>query len=303
MKIRPPRLREGDGVGIIAPAGPVERSEIEPAIPLLESLGFKVCLGLHVYEKKAYLAGEDETRLADLHAMFQDDGVRAILCARGGYGIHRILEKIDYALVKKNPKIVVGYSDITALLIALYRKTGLVTFHGPMAKELGKNENRNLDAFLHLTTSRGKVTFSLAGGRVIRQGKSRGVLLGGNLSLLCHLVGTPFMPAPRGKILFVEEKGEPLYRIDRMLTYLKLSGFLGQLAGVVFGGFSDCGEASSTLEVLEERTCSLAVPVMTGLKVGHGLENMAIPVGVSAILDTETMTLTPAEPCVSEARI
>ena len=190
--IRPPRLRQGDGVGIIAPAGPVEPSEIEPAISLLESLGFRVCLGPHVYERKAYLAGDDETRLADLHEMFRNDEVRAILCARGGYGIHRILEKIDYTLAKKSPKIIVGYSDITALLIALYRKTGLVTFHGPMARELGKNENRNLESLLQLITSDSRITFSLSHGKVIRPGKSRGVLLGGNLSLLCHLIGTPF---------------------------------------------------------------------------------------------------------------
>ena len=300
MKIKPPRLRQGDGVGIIAPAGPVDPSEIEAAISLLESLGFRVCLGPHVYERKEYLAGDDETRLADLHEMFRDDGVRVILCARGGYGTHRILEKIDYTLAKKSPKIIVGYSDITALLIAFYRQTGLVTFHGPMARDLGKNENRNLESFLQLITSDSRITFSLSHGKLIRPGKSRGVLLGGNLSLLCQLIGTPFMPPPRGKILFIEEKGEPLYRIDRMLTYLKLAGFLGKCAGVVFGEFSECGEASSVIEVLEERTHELGIPVVTGLKVGHGLENMAVPVGISAILETETMSLTLAEPCVSK---
>jgi muramoyltetrapeptide carboxypeptidase len=299
VKIRPPRLRLGDRVGIVAPAGPVEPSEIEPALSLLESLGFRVRLGAHVYEKKEYLAGGDESRLADLHEMFRDEGVRAILCARGGYGIHRILERIDYSLARENPKILSGYSDITALLIALYRKSGLVTFHGPMAKNLSTNENRNLEFLLELITSGGRIRFSLSGGRVIRQGKSRGVLLGGNLSLLCHLVGTRFMPAPRGKILFIEEKGEPLYRIDRMLTYLKLTGFLGKCAGVVFGEFSECGTASSVVELLEERTRELETPIVTGLKVGHGLENMAVPVGISAILDTDTMSLTLAEPCVS----
>ena len=300
MKIKPPRLRQGDGVGIIAPAGPVEPSEIEPAISLLESLGFRVCLGPHVYERKAYLAGDDETRLADLHEMFRKDEVRVILCARGGYGIHRILEKIDYTLAKKSPKIIVGYSDITALLIALYRKTGLVTFHGPMAKDLGKNENRNLESLLQLVTSDSRITFSLSHGKVIRPGKSRGVLLGGNLSLLCQLIGTPFMPPPRGKILFIEEKGEPHYRIDRMLTHLKLAGFLTQCAGVVFGEFSECGDASSVVEVLQERTHELGIPVMTGLKVGHGLENVAVPVGVRAILDTETKSVTLAEPSVTD---
>jgi muramoyltetrapeptide carboxypeptidase len=272
----------------------VERSEIEPALSLLRSLGFGVRLGAHVYEKKEYLAGDDESRLADLHEMFRDEGVRAILCARGGYGIHRILERIDYALVRQNPKILSGYSDITALLVALYKKTGLVTFHGPMARNLGANESRNLEFLL------GRIGFSLSGGRVIRRGKCRGVLVGGNLSLLCHLVGTRFMPAPRGKILFIEETGEPLYRIDRMLTHLKLAGFLGKCAGVVFGEFSECGAAPSVLELLEERTRDLETPVVTGLKVGHGLENMAVPVGIGAVLDTDTRSLTLAEPCVSD---
>lgn len=303
MIIRPPRLRQGERVGIIAPAGPVEPFEIEPAISLLESLGFRVCLGSHVYERKTYLAGDDETRLADLHEMLRNDEVKVILCARGGYGTHRLLEKIDYSLAKKRPKIIVGYSDITALLVALYRKTGLVTFHGPMAKELGKNENKNLESFLQLITSGSKIAFSLSHGKVIRPGKGRGVLLGGNLSLLCHLIGTPFMPSPRGKILFLEERGEPLYRIDRMLTYLKLAGFLGQCTGVVFGEFSECGDTSSIIEVFREKTRELSVPVMTGLKVGHGLENVAVPVGVRAILDTETMSLTLTEPSVSDSCI
>ncbi len=303
MKIKPPRLRQGDEVGIVAPAGPVEPSEIDPAVSLLESLGFRVRLGLHVYQKRGYLAGEDETRLSDLHDMFRDDGVRVILCARGGYGTHRILDKIDYGLAKKKPKIISGYSDVTALLIALYRKTGLVTFHGPMAKDLGKNENRNLESFLQLVASDGRTAFSLSGGRVLRAGVSQGALMGGNLSLLCHLLGTPFLPSPTGKILFIEEKGEPLYRIDRMLTHLKLAGFLGQCAGVVFGEFSECGSASTILEVLEERTRDLEIPVVTGLKVGHGSENRAVPIGVRATLDSETMSLTLAEPCVIDPRI
>ena len=299
MKTRPPRLRQGDVVGIVAPAGPVESSEIEPAISLLESLGFRVRLGPHVYERKEYLAGDDETRLADLHEMFRNDGVRAILCARGGYGIHRILERIDYTLARENPKIISGYSDITALLIALYRKTGLVTFHGPMAKDLGKNENRNLESLLQLITSGSRIRLPLSGGRAIRPGKSRGVLLGGNLSLFCHLIGTPFMPTPRGKIFFIEEKGEPLYRIDRMLTHLKLTGFLSKCAGLVFGEFSECGQSTSIIELLEERTSELEIPVVTGLRVGHGLENMTVPEGIRAILETETMSLTLTEPCVS----
>ena len=299
MKIRPPRLRHGDGIGIIAPAGPIEPSDMQPGIDLLESSGFRVHLSPHLYERKEYLAGDDETRLRDFHDMFRNNRVKAILCARGGYGTQRLLENIDYELICGNPKIIAGYSDITALLIALYRRNGLITFHGPMVKDLGKNQTRNLESFLGLVTSEEKVTFSLSNGKIIRQGQSKGVLLGGNLSILCHMVGTRFMPSPRGKILLIEEKGEPLYRIDRMLTHLTLTGVLRGCAAVVFGQFSECGDEASVIELLEEKTSHLNIPVVTGLGMGHGEENVTLPIGVRAFLDTEKMNLSLMEPCVS----
>jgi muramoyltetrapeptide carboxypeptidase len=298
VRIRPPRLERGDGVGIIAPAGPVADLEIQPGADLLRSLGFEVFPSSHVLEKKDYLAGDDRVRLRDLHDMFRSDRVRAILCARGGYGTLRLLESIEYEVIRENPKIIVGYSDITALLIALHKKTGLVTFHGPVVRDFRRNRHQNLKSLLRLVGSGEKPSFPLLHGEVIRPGKAEGVLVGGNLCLLCHLLGTAFMPAPKGKILFLEEKGEPLYRIDRMLTHLRLSGFLRRCAGIVFGEFVECGDGSSLAQVVRERTSDLEMPVVTGLRAGHGQENVTLPIGVRACLDTENMSLSILEACV-----
>jgi muramoyltetrapeptide carboxypeptidase len=298
VKIIPPRLEQGKGIGIIAPAGPVADPEIQPGADLLRSLGFKVLLSSHVLEKKDYLAGNDRDRLRDLHDMFRSDKVGAIFCARGGYGTLRLLESIDYEIIRENPKILVGYSDITALLIALHKRTGLVTFHGPVLRDFRKNQHQNLKFLLRLVGSGEKPSFPLTGGEVIHPGKAEGVLLGGNLSLLCHLVGTSFIPQAKGKILFIEEKGEPLYRVDRMLTHLKLSGFLRRCAGIVFGEFMECGDASSLIQVLHERTSDLEMPVVTGLRAGHGEENVTLPIGVRACLDTGKMSLSILEACV-----
>ncbi len=298
MKIIAPRLKLGDGIGVVAPAGPVIDSEIQPGAERLRSLGFEVLLSPHVLEKKDYLAGDDRVRLEDLHDMFRNDRVRAILCARGGYGTLRLLEGIDYEVIRNNPKIIVGYSDITALLMALYKRTGLITFHGPVLRDLGKNRYRNLESLLRLVGSEEKPSFHLTGGEVIRPGKAKGVIVGGNLNLLCHLQGTPFMLSPRGKILFIEEKGEPLYRVDRMLTHLKLSGLLTRCAAVVFGEFVECGDPSSLAQVLRDRTADLGIPVVTGLRAGHGEEHMTLPIGARAYIDTDKMSLSLLEACV-----
>ena len=221
--IRPPRLRPGDQIGVISPAGPVNRSDLQPGLRLLESSGFRVLVAPHVYNRRGYLAGDDEARLADLHAMFQDKDIKAIFCARGGYGSLRLLSKIRYDLIKESPKIFVGYSDITALLMAIYKKTGLVTFHGPMFRELALRSQENWESLLGLLSSKQLVKLSLTEGSAFINGRATGPLIGGNLSLICHLLGTPFFPSLDGCILFIEEKGEALYRLDRMITHLALS--------------------------------------------------------------------------------
>jgi muramoyltetrapeptide carboxypeptidase len=297
--LKPPKLQKGGTVGVIAPAGPVTPSEIQPGIKLLESFGYKVIVSPHLYRRQDYVAGDDETRLGDLHSMLGNGDVKVIFCARGGYGTLRLLEKIDFELIRRNPKIIVGYSDISALLLAIYKKTGLVTFHGTMVRELSKNRNRNLRSFLDMVSSDEAWQLNLSKGNALVPGQVKGRLLGGNLSLICHLLGTPFMPSLNKSILFVEEKEEPIYRIDRMMTHLRLSGQLRGLVGLIAGSFEGCGEISSINRVLVDTVSHLQIPVVSGLPVGHGPENISLPLGVQASLDTEAMILSIIEPCVT----
>ncbi|MBN2126288.1 MAG: LD-carboxypeptidase [Deltaproteobacteria bacterium] len=299
MILKALRLRPGDRIGIIAPAGPVDASEMAPGIALLESQGYEVVPSDHLYDRQGYLAGEDAARLHDLHAMFRDGAVRAILCARGGYGSMRLLEKIDFDLIGRNPRIFVGYSDITALLWAMHARTRLVTVHGPMVRELLRDEGRNLEYLLDLLSSERPPRLDLSGATVLRRGHAVGPLFGGNLSLICHLLGTPFLPSLQGALLFIEDRGEPPYRVDRMLTHLRLGGVLEGLAGVVAGSFDDCGEPSELDGVLAEVLSGLDIPVVSGLPVGHAARNVPLPIGIPAELDTEAMRLSVLEPCVA----
>jgi muramoyltetrapeptide carboxypeptidase len=299
VKIKPPRLKEGDRIGIIAPAGPVLQGEIQPGLDFLESLGFEPVCSPHLFDQFGYLAGDDKARLKDLHAMFRDKKIKALLCARGGYGTHRILQKLDYNLFRQQPKILVGYSDITSLLCALLKKSGMITIHGPVLRDLLKGGGRNAALLLKLMTSDELTTVNFPSGTAVKKGRAEGVVLGGNLSLICHLIGTPFLPSFKGKLLFVEEKGEPLYRIDRMLTHLLLSGELEKCAGLMVGTFEECGDPASVIDLLRERCSRLSMPILSGLPVGHGEQNVPLPIGTRAVLDTGTMSLEIKEPCVS----
>lgn len=296
---KPRRLLGGDVIGIVAPGGPVTREELQPGIELLESQGYRIASAPHLYAQTGYLAGDDDNRLQDLHMMFADPEVKAVLCARGGYGTLRLLDRIDYTLIGDNPKIIAGYSDITALLLALYKMSGLATFHGPLVKDLTKNEKRNLGAFLDLVGSEGVMQWDLHQATCLRPGRAAGPLLGGNLTLITHLIGTPYMPALSGAILFIEDRGEPLYRVDRMLTHLHLGGIFKELAGLVAGRFEDRGDALDIGHLLVERTSDTGIPVIAGLPFGHGHFNLPLPVGLMGRMDTETMRLSALEPCVS----
>ncbi len=296
--IKPPRLRPGDLISIISPAGPVDESELQPDLELLKSSGLRIHVAPHVYDRHDYLAGDDEARLSDLHAMFQDRKIKAIFCARGGYGTLRLLDKIDYDLIRENPKIIVGYSDITALLMAINKKTGLVTFHGPMVRGLSALHNSSRESLFKLISSNQPVSFSPIAGNPLIAGRATGPLIGGNLSLICHLIGTPFLPSLDSAILFIEERGEPLYRIDRMLTHLALTGQLKGIAGLIGGEFIECGDISAIDNLLNTLASDLDIPLTTGFPVGHGLTNLALPLGMAAELDTSLMTLSILESSV-----
>ena len=306
----PRPLSPGATVGVITPSSSIGREELEKALQNLKSLGLKVELTPNVRVKKGFLAGTDEQRLDDLHAMFANPEIDAILCARGGYGSQRLLDKINYDLIRKNPKIFVGYSDITALHIAIHQQTGLITFHGPNA---GSTYSPFTQSHFQALLFNNELPYSVSCsdeqldplnrgvGYTITPGKASGALVGGNLTIISTLMGTPYQPDFSGKIVFLEDIGEAPYRIDRMLTQLLLVDAFKQASGIALGIFRDCEEEPddpdfidtlSLKEVLQERLQSLGIPVMYGLPFGHIMDNGVIPYGVEATLDAEALSLT-----------
>ncbi|HDZ91597.1 MAG TPA: LD-carboxypeptidase [Deltaproteobacteria bacterium] len=296
--LKPPRLRPGDQIGVVSPAGPVSESQLKPGLDLLRSRGFRLRVAPHVYDRRKYLAGDDGDRVSDLHQMFLDRETKAIFCTRGGYGTLRLLQRLDYDLVRDHPKIIVGYSDITALLMAINRMTGLITFHGPMVRGLSGLEGDSLERLLAMVSGADPVRLGPMGGISLIPGRTSGPLMGGNLSLICHLTGTPFFPSLEGSILFVEDRGEPLYRIDRMLTHLVLTGRLKGIVGLMGGEFVECGDSSAVDYLLMTVASDLNIPLATRIPAGHGPVNLALPLGIPVSFDTASMTLSLQESCV-----
>ncbi len=305
--IKPKRLAKGDTVGVIAPASSLPPEDFDNAIQHLQDLGFKTKLGKYVRSRNGFLAGTDKERLEDLHWAFADKEVSAVWCIRGGYGTTRFLPAIDFSLIKKNPKVFIGYSDITALHTSIHQNTGLVTFHGPVAastfSDYAKNHvvktlmNPSAPYKIELSPDNIAKESNLYKTEVITKGKCRGKLIGGNLSLLSAMAGTPFaLRNTKGKILFIEDVGEQPYRIDRMLVQLKQSVDLSQLAGIACGIFEDCNPKDTTsqtlLEVLKDQLGNLGIPVIYGLSFGHIRDQFTLPVGIKAELDTENATMT-----------
>ena len=306
--IKPKRLAKGDTVAVIAPSSGVTPESFEKALRNLDDFGFKTKAGKYARARNGFLAGTDKERLNDLHQAFSDAEVKAVWCVRGGYGASRFLPELDFKLIKKNPKIFIGYSDITALHTAIYQNTGLVTFHGPVAASTYSDYSKNhvVNVLMNPSTPY-KVELSPANvakesnlfkTETITRGKCRGELIGGNLSLLTALAGTPFaLRNMKGKLLFIEDVGEQPYRIDRMLTQLRQSVDLRQLAGIALGVFEDCNPKDATasqslIEVLKDRLGDLGIPVIYGLSFGHIRDQFTLPVGIEAELDTEKATMT-----------
>lgn len=296
--IKPSKLKPGDTVGVISPAGAVSPSDLEAGLHFLRTNGFTVRVAPHVYDRWEYLAGKDEDRLSDLENVFQDPDIKAIFCSRGGYGSMRLLDRIDYDLIRKNPKIIVGYSDVTALLAAIYKKTGLVTFHGPMVKGFSSLPEKAWGNLARMMSSEQPPSFIPMEGYPLRGGNATGLIMGGNLSLICRLLGTPFMPSLAGCILFLEDRGEETYRLDRMLTHLALAGSLEGLKGLIVGQFIDCGDPAAINRLIKERFAPMNIPMAAGFPLGHGPENTTLPLGIPAELDTEEMTLSFLESSV-----
>lgn len=296
--LNPHVLRAGDAVALVTPAGPVAEARVQAAVRELTAWGLKPRIYPHALDAEHYLAGSDANRAADLNDALADPDIRAVLCNRGGYGVQRIIEHLDYDAVRRDPKLVVGFSDITALHAALWSRAGLVTVHGPVAAQLErgglfastlKHALMSTEPMVVLADQT-EPTFS-----VRTSGVAKGTLLGGNLSILSTCVGTPFMPNLEGAILLIEDVGELAYRVDRLLTHLGNCGILKQLAGIAVGQFSEPGNGNNAIrppEVLMERLGGLGIPVLGGLSIGHGDRNHAVALGSHAILDADAGKLT-----------
>ncbi|NOY76772.1 MAG: LD-carboxypeptidase [Calditrichaeota bacterium] len=299
--IYPPALREGDTIGIISPASPMIRERLEKGVAYLKDRGFSVVLGRHVYDQHGYLAGTDEARLEDIHAMFANPEVKAIISSRGGYGTPRLVPFLDYALIRKHPKILVGYSDLTSLQLAIYSQTGLVTYSGPMAAvEMGKG----IDPFTeehfwpHLLAGQFYSEYpAVPESPLVRvhPGKARGTLLGGCLSMINPILGTPYQPDFRGAILILEDVGEEPYRVDRYLSHYRSAGILQQVAGIIFSQFVDCNpgdDPSLTIdEVIEDYTAGLEIPVVKNFLYGHLDRKFTVPIGATVELDADALSI------------
>jgi len=291
-RLRPPALRQGDTVGIVAPASGFRREDFEAGCGSLRGLGYRPFYLPSIFERDLYFAGSLERRIGELHEMFRRTEVRAILCARGGYGCNYLLAQLDLELIRANPKIFAGCSDVTTLLTYLYDRTGLVTFHAPMiAGDFSRPNGIDVDAWSAAVSS-GKAclrTFSHDEVQPLVEGSAAGTLYGGCLSLLCASLGTPYEIHTEGSILFLEDRGEKPYQIDRMLMQLRLAGKFEGVAGIIFGEMLDCGQqdaADRTLHDLVVRILGeLGVPIAFGLKSGHvSGKSFTLPFGVSATL-------------------
>jgi muramoyltetrapeptide carboxypeptidase len=301
--LKPPRLHPGDLIGIVSPASTIaDPSRIDRGVTYLEKLGYRTVVGKHVLKSYGYLAGTDAERVEDLHAMFRNPDVKAIMCIRGGYGTPRILSLVDYRLIARNPKIFVGYSDITSLQLALWKKSHLITFQGPM---VGVDFPDGLDTlteslFWHLLTSPKKAGAVLPAeehAETLRPGKATGRLVGGNLAHVVASMGTPFLPSFKGMLVFLEDIGEEPYRIDRMMTQLRHGGILAGAAGILCGQFTDCGPkdpAKPTLsvdDVFREMAALHRTPFLSHVPFGHEARKITMPMGLRVRMDATKHTL------------
>lgn len=289
--IIPEPLKEGDRVGIAAPAGPFEIERFENGLAVIGAMGFVPVVDEDVYKRDRHLAGPDRHRADHLNRLFADDEIQAIICARGGFGCLRVLPYLDYDLIRERPKTLVGFSDVTALLVTLAQRCGLAGLHGPVVTSVGAADEESRARLKQVLTANVPADLAPIDPVVIRAGRARGVLTGGNLATLCHLVGTDFAPDFSGKIVLLEDVNEAPYRIDRMLTQMRLAGCFENMAGLVLGSFSDCGANEEVLAVIEDVFADFKGPILGGFEIGHGKRNLAVPVGVLAEVDTEACIL------------
>ena len=298
--IKPKRLKPGDTLGVIVPASPFDRKLFDKGLARIREMGFLTVLADGVFDRDGYLAGSDESRAAQIHRFFEDPAVSGIICARGGYGSLRLLSRIDFDLVRQHPKPFVGFSDASVLLSAFYQNCGLTCFHGPMVVSLGRGGKTSAQALLSALTGREKIRIRAETGAAVFPGTATGPVIGGNLTVLCHLLGTPFAPGVAGHILFLEDVGEAPYRIDRKLAHMRMAGALDGVRAVALGDFENCGDPAVIQRVVAEVFSKDRIPILSGLAAGHGKKNLTLPIGPTATLDADRGVLAYQETATEE---
>ena len=293
---RPQRLKKGDAVGIVAPASHFDLDTFHKGVAVLESMGFNPVMDGGLYEKEEYFAGPDEHRADLINRYFSDEKIKAIICARGGFGSIRVLSLLDFQSIQANPKCFVGFSDITAVLSVLSQKCGFTVFHGPNVTTLAKATQKTKDAFYSALATDRSVRMKAQKRFILKPGTATGQVAGGNLTTLCHLLSTPYQPDFTDRLLLLEDTGEAPYRIDRMLTQMKLAGCFDGIVGLVLGTFRGCGRKDEIYRIVLDAFQEYDIPILAGLPVGHGQSNLMVPMGLTATMDTDLKELMFHEP-------
>lgn len=281
-------LKKGDTIGVAAPSARFDDKRLNQGIQCLKNLGFQVHVPRAIFEEKRYLAGYDASRAAVVNELFADPGIKGIIAARGGFGAMRMLEFLDWELIQKNPKLFMGFSDATALLMALIQHTQLAGIHGPNLVSLADAGSETISSFYQVITGL-PLDIRIPQGLCLLPGQAMGKLLGGNMATLAHLIGTPFQPNFKGAVLFLEDVGEPAYKIDRMLSQMKMAGLFLGVQGVVTGSFDNCENPEYIPQILSEIFDGL--PLLMGLAAGHGDINLSLAMGLDVVLDTSSALL------------
>ena len=276
-------LKKGDTIGVAAPSARFDEKRLNLGIECLKTLGFKVHVPPAIFGEKRYLAGEDVARAAVVNELFADTDIKGIIAVRGGFGAMRMLAHLDWEMIRENPKLVIGFSDATALLTAVIQQTKFPVVHGPTLTSLVDADPRTLSSFYQaITEIPGELEIDQ--GVCLVPGRAQGKLVGGNLATLTHLVGTEFQPDFKGRILFLEDVGEPAYKIDRMLSQMRLAGLFHGVKGVITGSFENCENSEYIPQILSE--IFVGIPLIMGLAAGHGKINLSLIMGLTVLLDT-----------------
>jgi muramoyltetrapeptide carboxypeptidase len=281
----PPPLEPGDLLAVVAPASPVDPDLFAVGASILESWGFRLCYGPEIFARRPFQAEADHKTWHFLEQALIDSEVRGVICARGGYGTIRILERLDFPLMAAQPKYFLGFSDITNLLCLFSQRTGLVTFHGPTVAQLGEVTAPAREQCYQMLTGPTEAAMCFRDLQVLTAGAAQGPLIGGNLTTICHLVGTPYALPLAGQVLFLEDHNEPPYRVDRLLQQLRLSGSLNRVKAMILGSFSCCGNLQTIWDIFAALGESLRIPILAGLPAGHQPDNFTLPLGAEVEVD------------------